>query len=100
MRIIFSPEAEADLESIGDCIALDNPSRALSFTQQMRAACTELAEHPRRFERLDRSRQREMRRRVFHTYLIVYEVLETQVSIVRIIHGAMDQDALFGDTDF
>ena len=56
VRIIFSPEAEADLESIGDYIALDNPSRALSFTQQMRAACTELAEHPRRFERLDRSR--------------------------------------------
>lgn len=100
MKVTFSPEAEADLESIGDYIALGNPSRALSFTRQVRTACAELAAYPRRFERLDRSRQREVRRRVFQTYLIVYEVMEKQVSIVRIVHGAVDQDALFDDTDF
>jgi plasmid stabilization system protein ParE len=100
VNVIFSPEAEADLETIGDYIARDNPLRAIAFVQQLQATCAALAGHPRRFERLERFRQREVRRRVFRTYLIVYEVMETQVSIVRIIHGAMDQDALFDDTDF
>jgi len=100
VKVIFSPEAEADLESIGDYIARESPYRALSFTRQVRTACAELAAYPRRFERLNQFRQREVRRRIFQAYLIVYEVLETQVSIVRIIHGAMDRDAIFDDPDF
>ncbi|MBL0934734.1 MAG: type II toxin-antitoxin system RelE/ParE family toxin [Rhizobiaceae bacterium] len=99
MKVIFSPEAEADLESIGDYIARENPSRALSFTRLVRTTCAELAAYPRRFERLGGFRQRDVRRRVFQAYLIVYEVTETHVSIVRIIHGAMDRDVLFDDTD-
>lgn len=99
MKLVFSPEAEADLETIGDYIALDNPARAMIFIQRLRAACSELAEHPRRFKRLDRFRQREVRRRVHQTYLIVYEVAETHVAIVRIVHGAMDQDVVFADID-
>lgn len=99
MNVLFSPDAEADLETIGDYIALDNPLRAMIFVQQLRAACAELAAHPRRFEHLERFRQREVRRRVHQTYLIVYEVTETHVAIVRIVHGAMDQGGLFRDID-
>jgi toxin ParE1/3/4 len=31
MRAHFTPQAEIDLEEIGDFIALDNPERAVSF---------------------------------------------------------------------
>ncbi|MFW2026200.1 type II toxin-antitoxin system RelE/ParE family toxin, partial [Acinetobacter baumannii] len=31
MKVIFTKQAESDLEQIADFIALDNPIRALSF---------------------------------------------------------------------
>ncbi len=31
MRLIVTPLAEADMEEIGDFIAIDNPGRAVSF---------------------------------------------------------------------
>ena len=37
MRVTISPLAERDLETIGDYIAADNPSRALSFIAELRA---------------------------------------------------------------
>jgi toxin ParE1/3/4 len=38
-RLVFSPRAEADLEEIGDYIARDNPARAISFLDELRAHC-------------------------------------------------------------
>jgi len=37
MRVYFTDEAEADLEEIADYIALDNPDRAVSFMEELRA---------------------------------------------------------------
>jgi toxin ParE1/3/4 len=39
MRLIFLPQAEADLEAIGDSIARDNPRRAASFVRELREQC-------------------------------------------------------------
>lgn len=36
MRVVFSPKIESDLESIADYIALDNPSRALTFIEEIK----------------------------------------------------------------
>ena len=33
MRLEFQPQAERDLEGIGDYIAQDNPRRAITFLQ-------------------------------------------------------------------
>ncbi len=33
MRACFTPQAEIDLEAIGDYIAVDNPNHAVSFIQ-------------------------------------------------------------------
>lgn len=33
MRACFTPQAEIDLEEIGDYIAVDNPNHAVSFIQ-------------------------------------------------------------------
>ena len=46
MRIDFSPLAEQDLEAIADYIAADNPRRALSFVQEIRAQCQRIARNP------------------------------------------------------
>lgn len=39
MRLTLTPLAEQDLEAIGDHIAADNPTRALSFIRELRAQC-------------------------------------------------------------
>lgn len=39
MILEFSSEAESDLEQIADCIAQDNPRRALSFIQGLPSKC-------------------------------------------------------------
>jgi len=45
-RLVFSPRAEADLEEIGDYIARDNPARAISFLEELRAHCDRVAAAP------------------------------------------------------
>ncbi len=49
MRLIFAPLATADLEEIGDYIALDNPPRALSFIRELRAQCRKILDNPLAF---------------------------------------------------
>ena len=46
MNVRLTAEAEADLERIADTIARDNPPRALTFVQELRAACLGLADFP------------------------------------------------------
>jgi len=46
-RCEFRPAAEEDLESIADYIAEDNPSRAVTFVQELREKCQLLAEMPK-----------------------------------------------------
>jgi toxin ParE1/3/4 len=36
MRAHFTPQAEFDLEEVGDYLALDNPWRAVSFIREIR----------------------------------------------------------------
>jgi toxin ParE1/3/4 len=45
----FTPQAEIDLEEIGDYIALDNPRRAVSFIREMRQNCEKIAEGPHHY---------------------------------------------------
>ena len=46
MRAHLTPQAEIDLEEIGDYIALDNPKRAVSFVREIRQHCEKIAEGP------------------------------------------------------
>ena len=44
MRAYFTPQAEIDLEEVGDYIALDNPRRAISFIREIRQHCKKIAD--------------------------------------------------------
>jgi plasmid stabilization system protein ParE len=61
LKVVFSRNAERDLEAIGDWIAQDNRSRDLR-----------------------------LRRRVHGDYLIFYDVGTTSVEILHVLHGARD----------
>ena len=48
MKILYSRHFVADLDGIADYIRLDNPTRAISFVEELRMVCQEIiAVHPR-----------------------------------------------------
>src|ERR1700726_126569 len=49
MRAHFTPQAEIDLEEVGDYIALDNPGRAVSFIREIRQPCEKIADGPHHY---------------------------------------------------
>ncbi len=94
MKARLTPQAENDLEEIGDRIALRNPARAVSFVRELRERANRIAEFPhagppRPFWGDD------IRIAIHGKYLIVYRVRDATVQVLRIVHGARDLDALF-----
>lgn len=94
MIVHVSAEAERDLEAIGDFIARDNPVRALSYVQELRAKCLGLGAMPERFPLVPRYEVAGLRRRVHGNYLIFYRVEADKVVVIHVLNGAQDY-ALF-----
>jgi len=94
MKVVVSQAAEADLETIADWIAQDNPRRALSFVIELRDACMSLGHTPRAFPLVPRHEAHGIRRRVHGNYLIFYRIDPDQVTIIHILHGARDFEPL------
>lgn len=96
MHVTVSHLAEADIETITDFIAADNPIRALSFAKELLKACLDLADIPFRFAQLEDYEALGYRRRIYERYSIIYQVNGAEVVIVRIISSAMDVDSALG----
>jgi toxin ParE1/3/4 len=90
--LVFMPSADADLERIGDWIARDHPSRALSFVQELRLVCGVFPESPRGFPLVPRYELRGLRRMVHGGYLIFYRVSTERVEVVHVLNGASDHE--------
>lgn len=58
--------------------------------EELRTACLDLQTMPHAFETLEQSDLPGIRRRIFAPYVIFYRVGKTNVTLVRIIHGARD----------
>lgn len=94
MRIVFTDEAEASLEKIGDYIAEDNPRRAITFVRELRDSANNLSEFPRAFPFVPRYKHYGIRRRPYGDYLIFYSIEPDHVAIHSILHGAQDYEAI------
>ena len=90
MIVVISAAAEADLEAIGDHIAADNPARALSFIRELRDRCIGLANIPKAFPFVPRYEHHGVRWRAHGQYLIFYRLEADTVTVLHILHGAMD----------
>ena len=96
-RVEFTARAEADLEGIGDYIALDDPRRAASFVRELRARCERIADQPRA-NRLREEFGSGVRGAVHGSYLILYTHRDDgRVVVERIVHGARDLDRLLDE---
>lgn len=98
MRVRLTRRAEADLDGIAAFIARDNPSRAVTFVQELYEKCVTLADMPDAFLLIPRYAALGVRRRVHRDYLILFSVKGETISVLRVLHGARDYLPLvFGD---
>ncbi|TPJ27394.1 type II toxin-antitoxin system RelE/ParE family toxin [Mesorhizobium sp. B2-7-2] len=97
--LVFTDQAEGDLEAIGDHIASDNPFRAMTFVRELRNACIELCTMPERCQLVPRHQSSGIRRRVYGNYLIFFRIHMDAVEVLHILHGATDYERiLFPET--
>lgn len=94
MKVVYSAAADRDLEDIGDWIADDSPQLAVAFVERMRGLCAAIGDFPRAYAVVRRFGDVELRRRVAGAYIIFYRISDF-VEIVRVLHGARDQDLIF-----
>ena len=89
MQLFVTPLAEQDLEDIGDYIALDNPSRAMTFVQELYEHCQKICLNPDVYRR--RPELADSIRSCAHgNYVIFFEATAVQVNIIRVLNGARD----------
>ena len=99
MIVVITDEARADLDRIGDYIALDNPRRSVTFVRELLGRCRALADMPHAYPLVPRHRDKGVRRIPHGNYLIFYVVGPEQVDILHILHGAQDYEPiLFPET--
>jgi toxin ParE1/3/4 len=92
-KVVFRPEAEADLIGIALFIADSSAARAAGFVTRLRKRCEMLEDRPRA------GRPREelgagLRSLVERPYIVLYRVLNDTAEIVAIVHGARDLPAI------
>lgn len=96
MIVIITDEAKADLDRIGERIALDSPRRSVSFVQELLGRCRSLADIPHAFPLVPRYERTGVRRRPYGDYLIFYRVGAESIDVLHVLHGAMDyEEVLF-----
>ncbi|HEY2886115.1 MAG TPA: type II toxin-antitoxin system RelE/ParE family toxin [Rhizomicrobium sp.] len=94
ISVIFSHQANQDLEDIGDFIAQDSALQAKAVVTELRRRAHNIANAPRAYpSRSDLGT--EMRAMIWRPYLVLFRVVAAHVEIVHIVHGARDLNRLF-----
>jgi addiction module RelE/StbE family toxin len=93
VKVIFTPEAKADLAQITDYIAEHGRSTALAFVNELNDKCASLADAPRGYPLLPRYEHLGIRRRPVGNYLILYRVGHA-IEVIRVLHAARDYEQL------
>ena len=99
MKVVITDDALNDLQQIGDHIARDNPERARSFVAELLAKAQGLADLPEGFPLVPRYAELGIRRRAHGAYLIFYRLEPDHMTVIHILHGARDYEALLFPED-
>lgn len=104
LRLSLLPKAEEDIVDIAAHIAGNNPCAAARFVDAFGYACDLLADmpeigSPRTFRHPDLEGLRSWGIKGFEKYLIFYRVAGAVLEVIRVLHGARDLPALFGETE-
>ena len=92
-RYKLSRRAANDVDAIADYILEDNPSRAISFVEELTQRFETIADFPAGFASRD-DLPADLRALVHGSYRIVYRVEDGTPYILRILHGAQNASDL------
>jgi len=93
LKVTRTPAAVRDLVAITDWIAADNIDAALRFYDEVDRLLHLIARHPRIGEVVEHLAPG-LRRCTLDDYLVFYRLLEDQIELVRVLHGAREIDRL------
>lgn len=89
MKVFWTPPAEADLNGVILYIAEDNVDAAFDAAEDIQGAPARLGDMPHMGRQGRAASARELV--VPHTpYVVIYRIMEKQVEILRVMHGAQD----------
>ncbi len=94
-EVRWAQAAWDDLERIADYIAQDSPNYAGAFVQELIDASRSLAQMAERGRVVPEWKEPHIRELFVGNYRLIYEVRERFVSIIGLVHGARDLDALW-----
>jgi toxin ParE1/3/4 len=86
VRVVLSDDALADLQSIGDEIAKQNPKRAATFSDDLVIACLSLGDFPERCLLIAKLGP-DVRRLLHGEYGIYFRIRGNIIQVSRILHG-------------
>lgn len=96
--VITLPIAEHDIREVAMFIANENPSAAVSFATRLWKEIADLAVLPERFAVVRGVRgpsKTVVRRRLVGDYKIYFVVMQREVIVLRVLHGARRQPKRF-----
>lgn len=101
-QVYCLPQARVDLVEIASRIGRDNKSSAIRFIDAVEGTFKTLLRSPHlglrgEFRSPHLADIHRWRVKGFENYLIFYRTLADGISVVRILHGARDVDAIFDD---
>ena len=94
MRLEISSFIEGDLDDIASYIAQDNPSRAVTFIQDIRAKFLDVQRNPLLYQ-LRPDIGEETRMATIGNYAILFRVTGEAVRIERVTYGGRDLQTIF-----
>jgi toxin ParE1/3/4 len=93
MHLLFTPLAVQDFEHIGDFIARDNSTRAVSFVAEIEAQCQKICINPEGYQKRPEL-STDLPSCAHGNYIIFFESNAEAVTIIRILQGARDLQRL------
>ncbi len=87
-RIVWSPRAASQLESICEYIAKDSPVYARIFAQKIMTLVKALPVSPQAGRMVPEYNNPALREKIYGNYRIVYRVHPSAIEIAAICHGA------------
>jgi toxin ParE1/3/4 len=90
LEVRWTAAARADLRAAADYIAKDSERYAASFVDEARTASASLNVFPWRGRVVPEFGDKSLREIFVMSYRMVYRIMEKQVFIVALVHGARD----------
>lgn len=98
VRLVYSPEAYADLTEINDFGELHwGAERADAYTLDLMEAVARLADYPRIGRKAEHDRPGRLRRLLHRHHIIIYIYIDDDVHILRIVSGRSDVQRVLDD---